>query len=81
MPAICNLAVSRAHDARQALEEVLHGSPMEVLMGQKLLYVRPRGVHKGAAVAEVLRRFDVEGEAPDWVCSIGDDLTDEDMFK
>lgn len=76
-----DFAVSRAHDARQALEEVLQGSPMEVLMGQKILYVRPRGVHKGAAVGEVLRRLDLEGEAPDWICSIGDDRTDEDMFK
>ncbi|CAN8068850.1 unnamed protein product [Agarophyton chilense] len=75
-----DFAVSRAHDARQALEEVLTGSPMEVLMGQKILYVRPKGVHKGAAVAEVLQRLKREGEWPSWVLSVGDDRTDEDMF-
>lgn len=76
-----DFAVSRAHDARLALEEVLAGSPMEVLMGQKILYVRPRGVHKGAAVNEVLRRLEAENEQPSWILSVGDDRTDEDMFK
>lgn len=76
-----DFAVSRAHDARQALEEVLVGSPMEVLMGQKILYVRPKGVHKGAAVGEVIRLLEERGELPKWVLSIGDDRTDEDMFK
>lgn len=75
-----DFAVSRAHDARQALEEVLAGSPMEVLMGQKILYVRPKGVHKGAAVAHILQSLDQENEWPAWVLSIGDDRTDEDMF-
>lgn len=76
-----DFAVSRAHDARLALEEVLSGSLMEVLMGQKILYVRPKGVHKGAPVREILRRLKVENESPSWILSVGDDRTDEDMFK
>lgn len=76
-----DFAVSRAHDARQALEEVLAGSPMEVLMGEKILYVRPKGVHKGAAVSEVIRRLRAEDEDPKWIFSVGDDKTDEDMFR
>ena len=75
-----DFAVSRAQEARQALEDVLGGSPMEVLMGQKILYVRPKGVHKGAAVAEVLRRLKENDCWPEWIFSIGDDRTDEDMF-
>lgn len=75
-----DFAVIRAHDARLALEEVLAGSPMEVLMGQKILYVRPKGVNKGAAVEEILRRLMKHGETPSWIFSIGDDRTDEDMF-
>ena len=75
-----DFAVSRAHDARQALEEVLHGTPMEVLMGQKILYVRPKGVHKGAAVSKILELLEANGDMPSWVLSIGDDRTDEDMF-
>lgn len=74
-------AQMQAQEARQTLEEKLAASPMEVLMGQKILYVRPRGVHKGAAVAEVLKRLCAEGESPTWLFSVGDDCTDEDMFN
>lgn len=76
-----DFALIRAHDARQALEEVLAGSPMEVLMGHKILYVRPRGVNKGAAVAEILRRLEVGNAKTSWIFSVGDDKTDEDMFS
>lgn len=76
-----DFAVSRAHDARQALQEVLAGSPMEVLMGQKILYVRPRGVNKGAAVGEILQILKEQDESPSWIFSVGDDRTDEDMFE
>lgn len=76
-----DFAVSRAHDAHQALEEVLAGSPMEVLMGEKILYVRPNGVHKGTAVSAVLRRLKMRQEEPSWIFAVGDDKTDEDMFR
>lgn len=76
-----DFAFSAAQDARQALDEILFGSPMEVLMGSEAIHVRPRGVHKGAAVAEIFRRLDQAGLSPEWVLSIGDDRTDEDMFE
>lgn len=75
-----DFAGSRALDARNVLEQIVVGSPMEVLMGQKILYVRPRGVHKGAAANEILRRLRKGGAMPRWILSVGDDRTDEDMF-
>lgn len=73
-------AQMRAQEAKQSLEERLAGGPMEVLMGSMILYVRPRGVHKGGAVGEVLTRLYKGGELPAWIFSVGDDCTDEDMF-
>lgn len=71
----------RAQETKQTLEERLAGSPMEVLMGQMILYVRPRGVHKGAAVFEVLKRLRADKDNPvTWIYSVGDDCTDEEMF-
>jgi trehalose 6-phosphate synthase/phosphatase len=75
-----DFAYSSAQDARQALDDILLGSPMEVLMGSEAIHVRPRGVHKGAAVAEILRRLTLGGAAPEYVLCIGDDRTDEEMF-
>lgn len=75
-----DFAFSAAQDARQALDEVLFGSPMEVLVGSEAIHVRPRGIHKGAAVAEIMRRLFLKGWKPDFIISIGDDRTDEEMF-
>lgn len=76
-----DFAGSRALDARSALESIVAGTPLEVLMGHKILYVRPRGTHKGAAVEEILKRLYNADNLPQWILSIGDDRTDEDMFK
>ncbi len=66
-----------AHQARQLrlhLREVLTGTPLEVLAGDKVVEVRLRGVHKGLALRGVLRPGDL-------VLAIGDDRTDEDLFS
>jgi trehalose 6-phosphate synthase/phosphatase len=65
-----------AHQARELrlhLRELLVGTPLEVLAGDKVIEVRPRGVHKGLIAAEVLRPDDL-------ALVLGDDRTDEDMF-
>lgn len=76
-----DFAFSAAQDARQALDDILMNSPMEVLMGGEAIHVRPRGVHKGAAALAVLSSLCAGGWEPDWILSIGDDKTDEEMFE
>lgn len=79
-----NFAFTQAKEARQRLEEVLGGSPLEVLVGHKILYVRPRGVNKGATVRQIVRRMrHVDGGVggPDLLFAVGDDKSDEQMFE
>jgi trehalose 6-phosphate synthase/phosphatase len=49
----------------------------DVLVGDHVIEVRPRGIDKGSIAARLRR------EAPDRsaIVAIGDDLTDEDMFR
>jgi trehalose 6-phosphate synthase/phosphatase len=49
---------------------------IEVLLGAKVIELRPRGVHKGHVVRELVR----EHAADTFVVAIGDDVTDDDMF-
>lgn len=49
---------------------------LELLLGNKVLEVRPPGMNKGAAVNALLD----ESGAYDFVLAVGDDRTDEDMF-
>jgi trehalose 6-phosphate synthase/phosphatase len=52
-----------------------HG--LDVLRGDKVIEVRPTGIHKGLIVSEVLRQA-VPGSL---VIAFGDDRTDEDLFS
>jgi len=66
----------QSRELRLKLCEVLSHSPMEVLPGDKVVEVRPRGVNKGRVVAKAL-----EGTEPGAaVAAFGDDRTDEDLF-
>jgi trehalose 6-phosphate phosphatase len=61
---------------REALDALLTGSAdFEVLSGQMMWEVRPRGVDKGTAVARLMAHAPFLGRLPVF---IGDDVTDED---
>jgi trehalose 6-phosphate synthase/phosphatase len=75
-------AADPEYGAMQAKELTLHlgallsNVPVEILPGDKVVEIRPHGVHKGRAVREVMAR----AAAGTLVAALGDDRTDEDMF-
>lgn len=60
---------------KRVLNRVARDHGLEVRSGNKILEVKPRGVNKGVAALGLMQ------EAPDFILCIGDDYTDEDMFK
>ncbi|MBF6600003.1 MAG: bifunctional alpha,alpha-trehalose-phosphate synthase (UDP-forming)/trehalose-phosphatase [Dehalococcoidia bacterium] len=66
----------QAKELRMLLGEMLSNAPVQVLAGQKVVEVRPQGVHKGMVVPLLLAT--VEDDAV--VFAMGDDRTDEDLF-
>ncbi|ADO69628.1 bifunctional alpha,alpha-trehalose-phosphate synthase (UDP-forming)/trehalose-phosphatase [Stigmatella aurantiaca] len=67
---------SQARELRLKLIEAFAQGPMEVLTGDKVVEVRPRGAHKGRVVTQVM-----EALGPGvLVAAFGDDRTDEDLF-
>lgn len=67
-----------AQKSLMELERVLgpyaQGHSLAVRFGKKILEVKPHSIHKGIAALNQLQ------SNPDFVLSIGDDYTDEDMF-
>lgn len=69
------------------MEGVLSNQPVEVVQGNSIVEVKPQGVSKGAVVDRLLielsDRRDESGasSSPDFVMCIGDDRSDEDMFR
>lgn len=66
----------QARELRLLLGEMLSNAPVEVLTGNKVVEVRPQGVHKGAVVPLILETVG----RPETILAIGDDRTDEDLF-
>lgn len=66
----------RAKELQDDLAEYTRNVDVQVLEGNKVIEVRNTGVNKGMAAMEWLRQQSV-----DFVLAIGDDGTDEDLFR
>jgi trehalose 6-phosphate synthase/phosphatase len=67
----------QAHELRMLLGDVLSNQPLEVLEGKKVIEVRLRGVSKGV----VAQRVEAEIGPGTVIVAIGDDRTDEELFR
>jgi trehalose 6-phosphate synthase/phosphatase len=72
----------------ELLEKLVHKYDVEVMSGKANLEVRPRFVNKGEIVRRLMlcsdpvnQKLKSELELPNFVLCLGDDTTDEDMFK
>ena len=54
----------------------MHDRNLEVIPGNKIVEVRNKGIDKGTAIKKIL-----SDKPYDFVFAVGDDKTDEDMFK
>jgi trehalose 6-phosphate synthase/phosphatase len=70
------LGARRANDLRLRLADTFPDGAVAILAGDKVVELRPRGVHKGRVVEQVTRDV-APGTA---LLAMGDDRTDEDMF-
>lgn len=64
----------QAKELRLLLAEVLSNVPVHVLVGNRVIEIRPAAINKGLVVPFIL------GASPRPVIAIGDDTTDEDIF-
>jgi len=68
----------QAKEVKSQLDEniIARGLPVDILSGKKAIEIRPQGMHKGTAIRRMLA-----DQNYDFVLIIGDDVTDEDMYK
>jgi trehalose 6-phosphate synthase/phosphatase len=68
----------RARELLDALDQLLHGIPAEVIHGHRVIEVRARGVDKGTYVHHLFPSGRAPGQA---VLAAGDDVTDLDLYR
>src|SRR5205085_11786305 len=64
---------------RELLDSLFHlirNSQLQVIDGNKVIEIRVAGIDKGQAAKKV-----IEGSNSDFIFVVGDDKTDEDMFR
>lgn len=70
------LGFVRSRELLDNLHHLLRNAPLHIIDGNKVIEIRMTGVDKGT----VARKF-LEESAYDFVLAVGDDKTDEDMFR
>ncbi|RYD95220.1 MAG: bifunctional alpha,alpha-trehalose-phosphate synthase (UDP-forming)/trehalose-phosphatase, partial [Sphingobacteriales bacterium] len=71
-----DLGFTRSRELRNSLLQLTANTALQVIDGNKVLEVRLIGIDKGTAAQKVLDHFN-----PDLMLCVGDDTTDEDMFR
>ena len=66
----------RAFELCSELIEYIHNRHLQILMGNKIVEVKQSGINKGKIIAQLLSESEY-----DYILAVGDDRTDEDMFK
>jgi len=69
-------ASQRAKELLDDLTGYTRNIDVQVFEGNKVIEVRNSGINKGAAALEWL-----SGQAPEFILGVGDDWTDEDLFR
>lgn len=71
-----DLGFGRSRELRNSLLQLTANTPLQIIDGNKVLEVRMIGVDKGATALNMYKTIN-----PDFILCIGDDTTDEDMFR
>jgi trehalose 6-phosphate synthase/phosphatase len=70
------LGFTRSRELMNNLTQLTQNSPLQVVDGNKVIEVRISGFDKGITALKIVNEV-----SPDFILCIGDDITDEDMFK
>jgi trehalose 6-phosphate synthase/phosphatase len=71
-----DLGFARSRELINNLSQLIQNTPLQVIDGNKVVEIRMAGFDKGTITLRILNEAQ-----PDFVLCIGDDTTDEDMFK
>lgn len=70
------LGFIRSRELLDNLQHLVRNTPLQIIDGNKVIEVRISGVDKGSVAKQFL-----DGEHYDFIMAVGDDKTDEDMFR
>ncbi|MEJ7643430.1 MAG: bifunctional alpha,alpha-trehalose-phosphate synthase (UDP-forming)/trehalose-phosphatase [Chryseolinea sp.] len=70
------LGFTRSRELLDSLFHLIRNSQLQVIDGNKVIEIRVAGIDKGLAASKIIK-----GNGSDFILVVGDDRTDEDMFR
>jgi len=71
----------QANEINTHLQNIFENCKLDIVNGKGYVEIKPRNVNKGYFVSHILKKEFLESTPPDFIMTIGDDTSDEEMFK
>ena len=71
----------QANEITTHLLNIIRNAGLDIVTGKDYVEIKPKNVNKGYFISHILRKEINDRREPDFVFSIGDDISDEEMFK
>jgi len=71
----------QANEINTHLQNIYENSTLDIVNGKGKVEIKPRNVNKGYFLSHILKNEFIESTKPDFIITIGDDTSDEEMFK
>jgi trehalose-phosphatase len=71
----------QANEVNTHLTNIFENCKLDIVNGKGYVEIKPRSVNKGYFISEIIKNEFVNNRSPDFIFAVGDDTSDEEMFK
>lgn len=76
-----NFGVYQANEITTHLKSIFEYSKLDVVNGKGYVEIKQKGINKGYFISSIIKKLFINGIIPDFIFAVGDDTSDEEMFK
>jgi trehalose 6-phosphate synthase/phosphatase len=71
----------QANEINTHLLNIFENCKIDIVHGKGYVEIKPKNVNKGYFVSHIIKHEFINKQEPDFIFSVGDDISDEEMFK
>lgn len=71
----------QANEINTHLQNIYENCKLDIVNGKGYVEIKPRNVNKGYFISHIIKNEFLESTLPDFILTIGDDTSDEEMFR
>lgn len=71
----------QSNEINTHLQNIFENCKLDIVHGKGYVEVKPKNVNKGYFLSQIIKNEFMEKNSPDFIFSIGDDTSDEEMFR